>query len=137
MWVKAHYNGKKLLSQKLFFETMYFWTSNKLILKGCFANDTWNKVVRNTKNMIVKKIPFWNWYLMIKNYINEKIVIVMIYYKGQIYFKNHSKDYQTWWRWITHSYHMNSLSHFSFIWKFPFMWFKKKTFKWSFSFKQT
>jgi len=34
---------------------------------------------------------------MIEKYINEKIVIVLIYYKVQIYFKNHSNDYQTWW----------------------------------------
>jgi hypothetical protein len=34
---------------------------------------------------------------MIKKYINEKNVIVTIYYKVQIYFKNQSNDYQTWW----------------------------------------
>jgi hypothetical protein len=34
---------------------------------------------------------------MIKIYINENIVIVTIYYKVQIYFKNHPNDYQTWW----------------------------------------
>jgi hypothetical protein len=34
---------------------------------------------------------------MIEKYINEKIVIVPIYYKVQMYFKNHSNDYQTWW----------------------------------------
>jgi hypothetical protein len=32
---------------------------------------------------------------MIKEYINEKSVIVTIYYKVQIYFKNHSNNYQT------------------------------------------
>jgi hypothetical protein len=34
---------------------------------------------------------------MIEKYINEKIVIIPIYYKVQIYFKNHSNDYQSSW----------------------------------------
>jgi hypothetical protein len=42
----------------LLFETTYFKTSTKLIiLKGFFANGTWNKVVQNLKNKIIKEIP--------------------------------------------------------------------------------
>jgi hypothetical protein len=39
---------------------------------------------------------------MIEKYINEKIVIVPIYYKVQIYFKNQSNGY--WILWSTQSY---------------------------------
>jgi hypothetical protein len=51
--VKAHYSDKKLLSQ-IFFGTTCFLTSNKLILKGFLANDTWNNL-QNPKNKIVEK----------------------------------------------------------------------------------
>jgi hypothetical protein len=53
-WVKAHYNGQRLLSQILLFETTCFWISTKLILKQFFANNTWKKVVPNPKNKFVK-----------------------------------------------------------------------------------
>jgi hypothetical protein len=55
--VKSHYDGQGLLSQILFFETTCFGTSTKLILKWFFANNTWNKVVQNPKNKIVKENP--------------------------------------------------------------------------------
>jgi hypothetical protein len=35
-----------------------FLTSTKLILERFFANGTWNKIVQNPKNKIVKKISF-------------------------------------------------------------------------------
>jgi hypothetical protein len=47
LWVKAHYSGKKLLSQILFKKIMCLRTSTKLILKYIFTNNTWNKVVQN------------------------------------------------------------------------------------------
>jgi len=47
LWVKTHYNGKKLLSQILFFEITCFKTFTKLILKYIIINNTWNKVVQN------------------------------------------------------------------------------------------
>jgi len=34
---------------------------------------------------------------MIEKYISEKIVIISIYYKKRIYFKNYSNNYKTWW----------------------------------------
>jgi hypothetical protein len=55
--VKAHYSGQNLLSQIVHFETSCIWTSTKLILNFLFANSTWNKVVQNPKNKIVKKNP--------------------------------------------------------------------------------
>jgi hypothetical protein len=36
---------------------MYFLTSTKLILKGFFANGTWNKIFQNPKKKIVKRNP--------------------------------------------------------------------------------
>jgi hypothetical protein len=53
--MKAHYGGQRLLSQILLFETTCFWTSTKLIFKKFFVNGTWNKVVQNPKNKIVKE----------------------------------------------------------------------------------
>jgi hypothetical protein len=53
--VKAHYNGQRLSSQILLFKTTCFWTSTKLILKWLSTNHTWNEVVQNPKNKIVKK----------------------------------------------------------------------------------
>jgi hypothetical protein len=51
------YSGQRLLSQMLFLETTCFWISTKLILKGFLANGTWNKVVQNPTNKIIKTNP--------------------------------------------------------------------------------
>ncbi len=53
--MKAHYSDEKLLSQVLVFETTCFKTSTKLIFLNFFAKGSWNKVVQNPKNKIVKK----------------------------------------------------------------------------------
>jgi hypothetical protein len=55
-----------------------------------FTSGTWNKVVQNPKNMIVKKIPLWIDIKWLKIYISEKIIIIAIYCKVQIYFNNHA-----------------------------------------------
>ncbi len=55
---KTDYSGQILLSQILHFETTCLWISTKLILKGFFENGTWNKVVQNPKNKIIKKNHF-------------------------------------------------------------------------------
>jgi hypothetical protein len=34
---------------------------------------------------------------MIKNYICENLCVVIIYYKVQMYSKNYSNNYKTWW----------------------------------------
>ncbi len=52
--IKAHYCGQRLLSQIYFFETICFLTFTKLILKHFFVDNTWNKVVQNPMNKIVK-----------------------------------------------------------------------------------
>jgi hypothetical protein len=54
----ALYSGQRLLSQILFFEATCFLISTKLIIKGFFANGTWNKV-QDPKNKIIQ---LWNWY---------------------------------------------------------------------------
>jgi hypothetical protein len=71
---------------------------------------------------------------MIEKYINEKIVIVSIYYKVQIYFKNHSNDYQAWWSiqsYITYEF----IVPFQFYIKSSIHVISQKTFGWGFSFK--
>jgi len=68
--------------------------------------------------------------------MNEKIIIVTIYYKVQIYFKNHPNDYQTWW---------STQSYVTYEFTIPFQFYMKssthvvarKTFGYNFSFKQT
>jgi len=52
--VKAHYSGQKIFLKTLFFKTMSFSTSTKLILKELFINYTQNKVVHLSNNAIVK-----------------------------------------------------------------------------------
>ncbi len=58
---------------------------------------------------------------MIKKYINEKIVIVTIYYKVQIYFLKTIQMIIKLDEVLNHILHMTSLSHFNFIWKVPFI----------------
>jgi hypothetical protein len=72
---------------------------------------------------------------MIKKYINEKIVIVLIYCEVQIYFKNHSNDYQTWWStqsYITYEF----IVPFQLYMKSSIHMISQKTCGWSSSFKQ-
>ncbi len=104
---------------------MCFWTSTKLILKGFFANGTWNKVVQSPKNKIVKKKSHFE--IDIKRLKN----ILMRKWYSSWYItkcKYTSKPIQT----ITkldeihsHILHMNSLSHFNYIWRVPLIWFIK------------
>jgi hypothetical protein len=63
--------------------------------KGFFANGIWNKIVQNPKSKIVKKNLTLKFIL--NKYSNEKSIIVTIYSKVKIYFKNYSNDYQIWW----------------------------------------
>ncbi len=97
--MKAHYSGQRLLFQILFFETACFWASTKFILNYFFVNGTWNKVVQNPKNKILKKNP------------TLKLILKLIKLDEV----------------LNHILHMNSLSHVNSIWRIPFMWFHKKT----------
>jgi hypothetical protein len=63
---------------------------------------------------------------MIKIYINEKIMIVTIYYKVQIYFLKTIQMIIKLDEVLNHILHMTSLSHFNSIWKVPFIWFHEK-----------
>jgi len=53
---------------------------------------------------------------MIETYINEKIIIVLIYCKVQIYFKNHSNDYHILW---------NIQSYITYDFIVPFQFYMK------------
>jgi hypothetical protein len=50
--VTTHYSGQKMLSQILFFETMWLSISTKPILKELFINYTQNKVIQLLNNAI-------------------------------------------------------------------------------------
>jgi len=72
---------------------------------------------------------------MIENNISEKIVVIPIYCKVQIYFKNHSNNYQIWWNiqsYITYEF----IVLFQFYMKSSIHVISQKTFGCNFSFKQ-
>jgi len=59
--VKTHYSGQKILSQILYFDTMWHSTSTKPILKEVFINYVQNKVVQLLNNVnLSKEITFLN-----------------------------------------------------------------------------
>ncbi len=106
--MKTHYNGKKKLSQILFFENVWLSISTKLIFKKVFTNYAQNNIVQlPPSNAIVRR----NYTLLI---LNDQIGI--------------------FWKINTCT---KGLYHFNSILKVPLMWFHKKTFEWGFSFKQT
>ncbi len=60
--------------------------------------------------------------------ICEKINVVIIYCKVQIYSKNDSNSCKTLWV-LNHILNVNWLDHFNYNWKVWLMWFHKKTFE--------
>jgi hypothetical protein len=76
--VKAHYKGAKNVVT-LFSSGVHVWTSTMVILEHIFPNFLHNMVGHNTKNLIKKKIIFFNLYCVIPKYICGKRMYVTMY----------------------------------------------------------